>query len=99
MAAKAGSKKLKVTSSVTGDGTLTKWQYKRKVGTGNFDDDWTDISKTLKTLSHTFGSLTNGTNYQYKVRAVNATGNSAESDASTCRVAGGRDSDRRQHHR
>ena len=83
-AAKAGSGKLKVTSSVTGGGTLTKWQYKRKVGTGDFDDDWTDISSTLKTsLSHTFGSLTNGTNYQYKVRAVNATGNSAESDAST----------------
>ena len=82
-AAKAGSNKLKVTSSVTGGGTLTKWQYKRKVGTGDFDDDWTDISKTATSLSHTFGSLTNGTNYQYKVRAVNATGNSAESDAST----------------
>ena len=44
---------------------------------------WTDISNSASTsLSHTFGSLTDGTSYQYKVRAVNATGESAESDAS-----------------
>ena len=39
-------------------------------------------SETSTSLSHTFTGLTNGTSYQYKVRAVNATGNSAGSDAS-----------------
>ena len=78
-----GSGKLTLTASVTGGGTLTKWQYKQKEGTNNFDANWSDISETSTSLSHTFTGLTNGTNYQYKVRAVNATGNSAESDAST----------------
>ena len=78
----AGSGTLTLTASVTGSGTLTKWQYKQKEGTGNFDDDWTDISSTSTSLSHTFTGLTDGTDYQFKVRASNATGDSAESDAS-----------------
>ena len=87
----AGSGKLTVTASVTGSGTLSKWQYKRKVGTGNFDANWSDITETSISLSHTFTGLTNGTNYQFKVRAVNATGNGAESDASDASDARGRD--------
>ena len=79
----AGSGKLTITSSVTGDGTLTRWQYKQKEGTGDFDDDWTDISSTSTSLSHTITGLDDGTDYQYKVRAKNATGEGAESDAST----------------
>ena len=78
----AGSGTLTLTASVTGSGTLTKWQYKKKEGTGNFDDDWTDISSTSTSLSHTFTGLTDGTDYQFKLRASNATGDSAESDAS-----------------
>ncbi len=79
----AGTGKLTITSSVTGSGTLTRWEYKQKEGTGNFDADWTTISSTSTSLSHTVSGLTDGTNYQFKVRAVNATGNGAESDAST----------------
>ena len=79
----AGSGKLTITSSVTGSGTLSRWEYKKKEGTGNFDSDWTTISSTSTSLSHTVSGLTDGTDYQFKVRAVNATGNGAESDAST----------------
>ena len=79
----AGSGKLTITSSVTGGGTLSRWEYKKKEGTGNFDSDWTTISSTSTSLSHTVSGLTDGTDYQFKVRAVNATGNGAESDAST----------------
>ena len=84
VAAGSASGELKLTASVTGSGTISKWQYKRKVGTGSFDQNWSDISNSGSTsLSHTFTGLTDGTNYQYKVRAVNATGESAESAAST----------------
>ena len=79
----AGSGKLTLTASVSGSGTLTKWQYKQKKGTGDFDNDWTDIQSTSISLSHTITGLTDGTDYQYKVRAANATGDGAESDAST----------------
>ena len=44
---------------------------------------WQNVSNSGSTsLSHTFSGLTDGTNYQFKVRAVNATGTSATSDAS-----------------
>ena len=80
----AGNTELTLSSSVSGgSAALTEWQYKRKVGTGNFDATWTKIDgKTAKTLSHTFTGLTNNTDYSYKVRALNASGASADSDAS-----------------
>ena len=78
----AGSGKLTLTASVTGSGALTKWQYKKKEGVGDFDADWTDIAETSTSLSYAFTGLTDGTSYQFKVRAVNATGDGADSDAS-----------------
>ena len=81
-ATSVGSGKLTITASVTGSGTLSKWQYQQKEGGGNYGS-WQDISSTSTSLSHTVSGLTNSTDYQFKVRAVNATGNGATSDAST----------------
>ena len=78
----AGSGKLTLTASVTGNGTLSKWQYVKKEGTGNFETTWTNVNVTSRSLSHVVSGLTDGTSYQFKVRAVNATGNGADSDAS-----------------
>ena len=78
-----GSGKLTLSATVTGDGTLTGWEYLQKEGTNDFGTTWTEISSTSKTLSHTVSSLTDGTEYQFKVRAVNATGDGLTSDAST----------------
>ena len=97
-----GSGKLTISSSVTGSGTLSKWQYKKKEGTGNFDASWTDITSTTTSLSYTITGLTNGTNYQFKVRAVNGTGNGADSAASdrgSARRAGSRREFSRGHDR
>ena len=80
---KVGSGKLKLTASVTGDGTLTKWQYQQKSDTDTNFGSWKNISSMSTSLSYTVPGLTNGTNYQFKVRAVNATGNGAESGEST----------------
>ena len=78
-----GDTRLTLSSSVSGNASLTEWQYKRKEGTGSFDTSWTKIdNKTSKTLSHTFTGLTNNTYYSYKVRAVNASGEGEESEAS-----------------
>ena len=86
----AGSGKLTLTASVTGDGTISKWQYKQKTGAGTFGS-WQDVSNSGSTsLSHTFSGLTDGTNYQFKVRAKNATGTSADSDASDAATPAGR---------
>ena len=79
-----GNTELTLSSSVSGgSAALTEWQYKRKVGTGNFDSTWTKIGNiTSKTLTHAFTGLTNNTDYSYKVRALNASGAGEESDPS-----------------
>ena len=78
----AGSGRLTLAAMVTGSGTLTKWQYLTKAGTNAFATTWTDVGVTTTTLSHVVTGLTDGTRYQFKVRAVNATGTSAASEAS-----------------
>ena len=86
-----GNGQLTIRSSIsiappTVAGELTKWQYKKKEGDSDFDATWTDINSTSTSLSYTVTDLANGTNYQFKVRAVNATGagfSSAASDAAS----------------
>ena len=75
-----------LTSSVWADGDgsgITSWEYKKKEGTNNYDADWTTITSTALSLSHTVTGLTTGQSHQFKVRAVNGTGNSTESSSST----------------
>ena len=78
------SGQLTISSTITSpfSNVLTKWQYTKKEGEGNFDATWTDISSTSASLSYTVTGLVNGTNYQFKVRAVNATGAGLPSSAS-----------------
>ena len=81
--ASAGSGKLTLSSSVTGSGAISKWQYQQKKETDNAFGSWQDITTaTSTTLSYTVTGLTDGTNYQFKVRAVNATGDGVASNAS-----------------
>ena len=57
------------------DGTITKYQYRQKEGSGRFGR-WMDIPGSgPSTVSHTVTGLRNGTNYRFAVRAVNAIGN------------------------
>ena len=71
-----------LSSSVTGgDASIVRWQYVKKVGNGAFDTEWKNISSTSKDLSHTVSGLPAGS-YQFKVRAVNASGEGPESEAS-----------------
>ena len=71
-----------LSSSVTGgDAAILKWQYVEKAGNGTFETVWKDISNTSKDLNHAVSGLEAGS-YQFKVRAVNASGNGPESDAS-----------------
>ena len=77
-----GSGKLTLSSDeLGGDGAITKWQYKKKEGSGSFETTWTNIPVTSKTLSHTVENLTDGTDYQFRARAVNATGGGLSADS------------------
>ena len=58
--------------------TIDMWQYARK-DTGNYGL-WTDMTdSTATTTSYTVTGLTNDTAYTFKIRAVNSSGNGAES--------------------
>ena len=63
-------------STDTGGSALTGWKYSQDNGT-----NWTAIANSgASTTSHTVTGLTNGTEYTFRVRAVNAKGDGAESD-------------------
>jgi hypothetical protein len=52
-------------------------------------DNWANkVSKTATERAHTYTGLTNGTEYTFKVRAVNANGAGAESTAKATPMAG-----------
>ena len=78
-----GSGKLTLTATLTGGDTdLSRWEYKLKEGSGNYGS-WTSITTdTDNELSYVFSDLDDGTNYTFKVRAVNSTGTGTASDAS-----------------
>ena len=59
--------------------SITGYEYQRKTS-GNWGTSWTRITgSSASTTSHTVGSLTNGTAYTFRLRAVNAAGNGAVS--------------------
>ena len=59
---------------------ILRYEYQVKVGTTGSFSSWATIPNSDgSTTSHTFQSLTNDTEYTYKVRAVNVAGGGAES--------------------
>ncbi len=81
LAAAAGNASATLTWTDPDNPTITKWQVRRKAGSGEWGE-WEDIlGSGAGTTSHEVSGLTNGTAYQFEVRAVNGAGNGAGPDA------------------
>ena len=87
LTATAGDARVALSWTDPGDSTITKYQYLQKTGNADWPTDWVDIPTSApgetNAASYTVTSLTNGTAYQFRIRAVNAAGNSAQSEATT----------------
>ncbi len=80
LSATPGDKQVTLNWSDPHNASIEHWEYQQKEG----DQDWQDWmaiqQSTATTAEHTVPDLTNGTNYKFKVRAVNATGKGVASD-------------------
>ena len=85
LTAQAGDRSVTLTWTTPGNGgsSITKHQYQEKVESGEFGN-WTNIPNSAEgqtnANSYPVPDLTNGITYTYEVRAVNAQGQSDESN-------------------
>lgn len=64
-----------------GDSAIAGYDVRHKLTSApDIEANWTEAANTGDDLSHTIGSLTNGTSYDVQVRASNAAGEGAWSD-------------------
>ena len=77
---KAGDARVALAWNDPLNSTITGWQYSFRTSGGY--GAWTDIEGSdAATTGHTVTGLSNGVGHTFKIRAVNAGGNGAESDA------------------
>ena len=82
--ARAGNAQVRLGWSDPGDSSITQYQYQLKAGATDWGD-WTDIPNSApggaNAISYTIVGLMKGVAYQFRIRAVNAAGNGAQSEA------------------
>ena len=75
-----GDAEVTLTWTDPADSSITVYQVKRRAGANSYGS-WTDIPGSgADTTSHTVTGLVNGTEHAFRIRAVSAAGNGAESN-------------------
>ncbi|MYG25361.1 MAG: fibronectin type III domain-containing protein, partial [Boseongicola sp. SB0677_bin_26] len=82
--AKPGDAQVTLSWKDASDSSITKHQYQQKAGNAEWGTTWTGIPNSApgetNATSYTIPHLSNGTAYWFRLRAVNAAGNSPQSD-------------------
>ena len=80
LSATAGNAQVALSWTDPSNTSITSYQYQQKAGSAAWGS-WTTITGSgATTTSHTVTSLSNGTAYRFRIRAVNSAGNSPQSD-------------------
>ncbi len=75
----AGGRQVTLSWDSANNASITAWQYQQKAGDGDYGA-WTNIpDATAATTEYTITGLSSGTEYTFKLRAVNPAGNGPES--------------------
>ena len=77
--ATAGDRRVTLSWTNPNDASITSYQVQQKAGANDWGDWSTITGSGATTISHTVTGLTNGTEYQFRIRAVNSNGNSPQS--------------------
>lgn len=80
--ATAGNEQVTLKWDKSDDASITHYEHRQKTGSTAYGA-WFRIPDSTATMTtYTVSNLTNGTTYQFQIRAVNAKGNGAQSDPS-----------------
>ncbi len=77
--ATAGDARVTLTWDDPDNDSITEYEYQQRISGGSWGG-WTDFTSDADTTTLTVAGLTNGTAYEFQLRAVNASGASAASE-------------------
>ncbi len=81
--ATAGNGQVTLSWTDPSDDTITGYEYQQREEGGTWPNSWTDIANSASLTEYAVTSLTNGTTYEFRVRAVSGTVTSPASSVVT----------------
>ncbi len=81
--ATAGNGQVTLSWTDPSDDTITEYEYQQREEGGTWPNSWTDIANSASLTEYAVTSLTNGTTYEFRVRAVSGTVTSPASSVVT----------------
>ena len=82
LTAAAGDAQVVLSWTDPSNSSISEYEYQQRAGGGSWGG-WTDFTSGAGTTTHTVTGLANGTDYDFRIRAVNSSGAGPASDAAS----------------